>query len=343
MNFWRHLGALPISSALLLSGCGGRQPQQTMLRPAGPMASRIEGLWWFIFWISLIVFVLVMAALTRAASARRVRGQAPPELHPDAAGEQRRFRRVLVCAGLTIVLLFVILVYSISTLGYMNALESKNPLTIEVVGHQWWWEIHYPNSDASMYVTTANEIHVPTKTPVVLLTSARDVIHSFWAPNLQGKRDLIPGYQTAIWFQADQEGIYRGQCAEFCGAQHAHMAFYIVAEGSDKFRAWLEQQRKPANNPSDAVAQHGEEVFLKGECVMCHTIRGTGAGARLGPDLTHLASRSTIAAGTLPNNAGSLAGWIANSQSVKPGNRMPPISLPSQDLQALIKYLQTLN
>ncbi len=332
-----------MAASVLLFGCGGKQPQQTMLRPVGPMAGRIEGLWWFIFWITLAVFVLVIVALTAAASTRRVEGALPPEIHPDETGEQRRFRRVAVCTGLTFAVLFVILVYSIRTGAYMNALVSKNPLTVEVVGHQWWWEFHYPNSDASMYVVTANEMHVPVKTPVVLLTSATDVIHSFWAPNLQGKRDLIPGYQTAIWFQADQEGTYRGQCAEFCGAQHAHMAFNVVAETPEKFRAWLEQQRKPANNPADAVAQHGQEVFLRGPCVMCHTIRGTGAGARVGPDLTHLASRSTIAAGSLPNNAGSLAGWITNSQAIKPGNRMPPISLPAQDLQALVKFLRSLN
>jgi cytochrome c oxidase subunit 2 len=220
---------------------------------------------------------------------------------------------------------------------------SQNPVTIEMVGHQWWWEIHYPNPDASMYVVTANEVHVPVKTPVVMLTSSRDVIHSFWAPNVQGKRDLIPGYQTAIWFQADQEGTYRGQCAEFCGHQHAHMAFYIIAESADKFHAWIEQQRKSASDPRDPIAKRGRDIFLNGPCIMCHTIRGTVAGSRVGPDLTHLATRKTIAAGTLPNTAGSLAGWISNSQSVKPGNRMPPITLPAQDLQVLIKYLQSLN
>jgi cytochrome c oxidase subunit 2 len=337
----RNAGVFVIT--VLLCGCGGKQSQQTMFHPAGPMASRVESLWWFIFWITIVVFVLVWIALTTAATTRRVGVQVPPDIHPDEGGEQRRLRRVLVLSGITVAVLFVVLVYSIRTGAYMNALQSKNPLTVEVVGHQWWWEIHYPNSDASMYVTTANEMHVPTNTPVVLLTSSRDVIHSFWAPNLQGKRDLIPGYQTAIWFQADHEGVYRGQCAEFCGEQHAHMAFYIVAESPQKFQAWLDQQRKPANDPGDPVARHGQEVFLRAPCVMCHTIRGTGAASRIGPDLTHLASRSTIAAGTLPNNPGSLAGWIANSQSIKPGNRMPPISLPSQDLQALIKYLRTLN
>jgi cytochrome c oxidase subunit 2 len=225
---------------------------------------------------------------------------------------------------------------------YGHSLESKNPITVQVIGHQWWWEVQYPNTDASMWITTANEIHVPVGKPIVLLTSSRDVIHSFWAPNLQGKRDLIPGYQTAIWFQADKEGVYRGQCAEFCGAQHAHMAFYIVAEPMDKFQQWLLGQRDPAPEPSSEVTKHGRDVFLSGTCIMCHTIRGTNAGSRVGPDLTHLASRSYIAAGTLPNNPGSLGGWISDPQSIKPGVRMPPNPLKSEDLQALVAYLQTL-
>jgi cytochrome c oxidase subunit 2 len=334
------LAALP----LFASACAGAQPQQSALNPAGPMSAEIENLWWFIFWITLVVFVLVIAVLTAGTWRRSVDGALPPELHPDPAGEQRHGRYVLVCGVLTVLILFVVLIYSVRAGRdvYGHSLESKNPITIQVIGHQWWWEVQYPNSDPSMWITTANEIHVPIGKPVVLLTSSRDVIHSFWAPNLQGKRDLIPGYQTAVWFQADKQGTYRGQCAEFCGAQHAHMAFFIIAEPMDKFQQWLENQKKAAPEPTDEVTKHGRDVFLSSPCIMCHTIRGTVAGSRVGPDLTHLASRTTIAAGTLPNNRGSLAGWIADSQSIKPGNRMPPNALKSEDLQALVTYLETL-
>jgi cytochrome c oxidase subunit 2 len=194
-----------------------------------------------------------------------------------------------------------------------------------------------------MTVTTANEIHVPTGVPVVLLLTSADVIHSFWAPNIQGKRDLIPPYQNAFWIQVDNEGVYRGQCAEYCGHQHAHMAFELVAESPAKFQAWQQAQVKPAAEPGDPEAKRGEQIFLSGPCVMCHTIRGTPAGSHVGPDLTHLASRRTIGAGTLPNTPGNLAGWIMDSQRIKPGNRMPPISLSGDDLTALLTYLRTLN
>lgn len=325
-----------------LWACGGQQSQQTMMRPAGPMSSRIESLWWFIFIIAIIVFVVVWIFLVGAAAKRKVNAQLPPDIHPDRNREQRYLRRVVVASGLTLVILFGILGHSVVTGKYMYSLESKNPVSIQVYGHQWWWEVQYPNDDASLWVTTANEIHVPIGVPIVLQTRSKDVIHSFWAPNIHGKRDLIPGHSSAIWFQVDQEGTYRGQCAEFCGAQHAHMAFYIVAEAPQKFQAWLDQQRKPAPDPVNPTLAHGKDVFEKGTCVMCHTIRGTNAGSRVGPDLTHLASRISIGAGTLPNNAGALGGWISDPQAVKPGVRMPPNPLPSQDLQALIAYLQTL-
>jgi cytochrome c oxidase subunit II len=339
LHHWR---SVVLTSVLTLWACGGQQPQQSMTRPVGPMSSRIENLWWFIFVIAVVVFVLVWCFLASAAAKRRIHEQLPPDLHPDPAREQRYLRRVIVATGISVVILFAILGHTVITGKYMYSLESKNPVSIQVYGHQWWWEVQYPNNDASLWVVTANEIHVPVGVPVVLQTGSKDVIHSFWAPNIQGKRDLIPGHSSAIWFQVDREGTYRGQCAEFCGLQHAHMAFYIVAESKEKFQAWLDQQRKPAPDPANATVAHGRDVFEKATCVMCHTVRGTNAGSRVGPDLTHVASRISIGAGTLPNNAGSLGGWIADPQAIKPGVRMPPNPLPSQDLQALVAYLQTL-
>jgi len=331
-----------VAALLVLAGCGGLQDQQTMMRPGGPMAARIEDLWWFIFVIALVVFVIVFALFSGAIATRRVRGQAYPQIEHDPVVEQRHLRIVISATVLTVLVLFSILGYSVVVGKKMNSLVSKNPVSIQVIGHQWWWEVRYPNPQADLTVTTANEIHLPVGMPVVLQTSSADVIHSFWAPNLQGKRDLIPGYSNAIWFKADREGTYRGQCAEFCGHEHAKMAFYVVAESQDKFYAWLDQQRKPAPDQPNEVLAHGRDVFVKSTCVMCHTVRGTDAGSRVGPDLTHLGSRISIAAGTLPNNPGSLGGWIADPQSIKPGVKMPPNPLPAEDLQALVQWLQSL-
>jgi cytochrome c oxidase subunit 2 len=215
-------------------------------------------------------------------------------------------------------------------------------LQVRVTGHQWWWEVQYRDSSPQKWATTANEIHVPVGRPVVFELRSTDVIHSLWPPNLNGKRDLIPGNENSIWFQADSAGVYRGQCAEFCGHQHAKMAFLIVAEPPDSFAAWLVRQRDTAHTPTDSVAMRGQEVFLASSCVMCHAIAGTPAGSRIGPDLTHLASRRTIAAGTLLNTRGNLARWIVNPQTIKPGVRMPPNKLDADDMQALLTYLETL-
>jgi cytochrome c oxidase subunit 2 len=184
-------------------------------------------------------------------------------------------------------------------------------------------------------------MHIPVGQPIVLKLTSHDVIHSFWAPNLHGKRDLIPGHVTTIGFQADKPGVFRGQRAEFCGYQHA-MAFLIVAESPDEFSAWLDQQRRPAAQPLDAVQQRGQEVLLSSPCMMCHTIQGTPAGGKVAPDLTHLASRRTIAAGTLPNTPGHLAGWIIAPQNIKPGSNMPPNTLDPDALQSLLAYLMSL-
>jgi cytochrome c oxidase subunit II len=325
----------------LLAACNNHG-NQDVLNSAGIQAHRIEHLWWLIFWVTLTIFVLVLVFLGSAIWQRNDAGMtSPPEPHQKDR-EARLSVGVSAAVLITIVILFVLLVASISTGKAVASLQSKHPVTIEVTGHQWWWEVHYPDPIAGNIVVTANEIHVPVGVPVVLNSTSQDVIHSFWAPNIDGKRDLIPGYQTAVWFQADREGVFRGQCAEFCGHQHAHMAFFLIAEAPDKFQAWLQHQRQPSSTPTDPVALHGQQVFLSSTCVMCHTIRGTEAGSKNGPDLTHLASRGTIAAGTLPNTPGNLAGWILDSQSIKPGNHMPPNSFSSDDLQALLTYLEGL-
>jgi cytochrome c oxidase subunit 2 len=299
-------------------------------------------LYWTIFWIAFVVYVLVVLAFTRAATRNRVRDKEPVPVLQNPPGELGAMIAVNSAVVITVITLFIILVMSVITGKKVEGLTSKNPITIQVTGHQWWWEVTYPNSQADQTVTTANEIHVPVGKPVAILTNSADVIHSFWPPNIRGKRDLLPGYQNAFWIQVDEPGIFRGQCAEFCGYQHAHMGFAIVAESEDDFSKWLDKQRKSAEPPTEDEIIRGQQVFLSRACVMCHTIRGTGAASRMGPDLTHLASRHMIAAETLPNTRGALAGWIVDPQSTKPGSQMAPNPMPPDDLNALLAFLQSL-
>jgi cytochrome c oxidase subunit II len=316
--------------------------RHNMLQPVAPQASQIEWLYWTIFWILFVVYVLMIVAFTKTAVANRTGATGPLPVMTDEEGDRGAKWAVGTATGVTVITLFAVLVMSIVTGKKAAGLTSKNPVTIQVTGHQWWWEVTYPNSQADQTVSTANEIHVPIHTPIVLLTNSNDVIHSFWPPNVTGKRDLIPGYSSAMWFQIDQPGIYRGQCAEFCGLQHAHMGFSIIAQSVEDFQSWEQQQLKPANEPSTPEATRGRAVFLTHSCLMCHTIRGTDAGSRFGPDLTHVASRNMIAAETLPLTAGALAGWIVDPQRIKPGVRMSPNPLAPDDLQAIVAYLQSL-
>jgi cytochrome c oxidase subunit 2 len=314
----------------------------------GRQAGIIEREWWVFFWILAIVFVVTMVALARALTKRTDRPLDEPS--PASSGgqyaphEQRSMTLAVGSAvGVSVIVLFVLLVVSISTSKSIRRFESKNALTIQVMGHQWWWHIKYQDPVASQSFQTANEIHIPVGEPVVILTSSNDVIHSFWAPNITGKRDLIPGYQNALWIQADKVGRYRGQCAEFCGHQHAHMAFYIIAEDKADFEKWKQAQIQPAPTPTPgSVQDKGMQKFLAAPCVMCHTVRGTQAGGAVGPDLTHVASRTTIAAGTLPFDHVNLQQWIRNAQAVKPGVRMPAMQLTDADLNAITMYVESL-
>ncbi|HEX6533157.1 MAG TPA: cytochrome c oxidase subunit II [Gemmatimonadaceae bacterium] len=341
MRAWRHGTAFPI--ALVAVG----QHAQSALDPAGPQGDRFIGLWWLSLAISVAVFVLVVIALLVAALRRRHEPVAvEPVVAPEPAGERSLGRVVNAAVAVTVVLLFVWLVASVRTGRAYTSLRAagsaRAPVEVTITGHQWWWEIEYPDTNPSLRVTTANELHVPVGRPVVLKMTSTDVIHSFWAPNLGGKRDLIPGHVTTMWFQADTPGVYRAQCAEFCGYQHAHMALMVVAEPAGRFRAWLAAQRQPAAPPTDSLRARGERVFLGADCTLCHSIAGTPAGGRQGPDLTHVGSRLTLAAGTLPNTRRNLAGWIVDPQSTKPGSLMPQNPLGSEDLQALISYLEGL-
>jgi cytochrome c oxidase subunit 2 len=323
-----------------LAGCKLNR-QQSALEPAGPQAAQLEGLWWFAFWISVAAYVLTIAALLYATFRKR-REHEPRVLQPTLSSERRPVRWIVAATGATIALLTVFLVVDLLTGRALEAIERKQALTVRVTGYQWWWRVEYRDTVPSRVVVTANELHIPVGRPVMIEAVSGDVIHSFWVPSLHGKRDLVPGLKNRLWIQADRPGIYRGECAEFCGHQHAKMAFVVVAESQEQFDRWYAGQLREAEPPTDPLRAQGLQVFQSKACAVCHQIRGTLAGGHVAPDLTHLASRRTLAAGALPNTRGHLGGWIVDPQSIKPGTRMPPNNLEPDELHALLAYLEGL-
>ena len=326
---------------ILLSNCSGTQ---TALDPAGVSATAIHRIWLLLFWVSAAVWILVILALAWAMLRRRGRHDfsTVPEPQPHAPAERRIGVFVGTAVAATVVTLIALTVVSYSAGRGLFAESGDGAVSIEIVGHQWWWEVRYLAAEPSNSFVGANEIHIPVGETVRIILRADDVIHSFWVPNLHGKRDLIPGQVNVLYLSADRPGIFRGQCAEFCGAQHAHMALFVVAEPKESFAEWENKQRQSARTPQNEEQQRGHQVFMRGPCVMCHTIQGTMAGAITGPDLTHIASRLSIGAGRLPNTRGHLGGWILDPQTPKPGNLMPPNLLPPEDFQALLAYLDNL-
>jgi cytochrome c oxidase subunit 2 len=312
---------------------------QSVLAPAGVQASSIHSLWSLMLWVCVAVFAIVIAAvlvaLLRGNQNRLMRDRA-------RVPETALSRSVGAAVGLTVAVLIGLLTASVWTGRTLGPLHASGAVAIAITGHQWWWEIQYEDAVPSRRVITANELHIPTNRPVVFKVTSRDVIHSFWVPNLQGKRDLIPGYVTALWVQAERPGVFRGQCAEFCGMQHAHMALDVVAESDQDFEGWLDTMRQPGRDPPEPLSQRGRDVFMQARCATCHAIRGSEAGGQIAPDLTHIATRGTLGAGTLPNTPDNLAAWIQDSQRMKPGNQMPPNPLPADDLRAVVAYLETL-
>ncbi len=314
----------------MLTGCSEDAP--SILEPKGPGAERVEGLWWPMLWISTAVFLVVVAFLV-VAVLKAWRRDAKPD------NQARWGEPFIVVAGVIIpaLILASVFVVSLRAQAELSQPEQEPQLTVEVFGRMWWWEARYPNG-----AVTANEIHIPVGEPVRLRLATRDVLHSFWVPQLQVKTDMINGQVNEMWLQADEPGRYRGLCAEFCGLQHANMLFYVVAEPPDAFQAWLDNEARPGDEPTGALAREGRELFLSSTCAGCHAIRGTEAVSNAGPDLTHLARRETIAAGILPNDRENLARFIVDPQGVKPGAIMPPTDLNEDELEALLDYLQSL-
>jgi cytochrome c oxidase subunit 2 len=327
------------SIGLILSTLTGCQGWQSALDAHGPEARTLEHLFWTFVVVLGAVWIATMIALLMSLRRRRPPGEHPLTVH-------RATDRRMTIAVSTSVALTAIIVLSLTVLSYggQRALFSHKDgvLSMTIVGHQWWWEIQYEDQQPSRTFTTANEIHVPVGEPVLIKLEASDVIHSFWVPSLAGKLDLIPGRQNQIQIQADRPGIYRGQCAEFCGNQHAHMGMLVVAESREEFERWRERQISAAQPPSDPESQRGHDIFLTKPCLMCHQIRGTSAGGRVAPDLTHVGSRRTIAAGALETTRGNLAAWIVDPQGIKPGVHMPVVKLEPEEIQPLAIYLEGL-
>jgi cytochrome c oxidase subunit 2 len=252
--------------------------------------------------------------------------------------------RFVVYGGIVfpVVVLTALFVYSLTIAHSVLPGKDAADLRIEIVAHQWWWRVHYLDSSGRIDVVTANELRIPVERRVDLLLRSADVIHSFWVPSLAGKLDVIPGRVNRLRVTASRKGVFRGQCAEYCGGPHAQMAFYVFADTAENFDRWLAAQRVPAAEPRDPIEHRGRVVFLQ-HCSACHTVRGTTAEGTLGPDLTHLASRTSIAAGILANNRANIAAWVGSSQDIKPGNLMPSMNIFSgDDLRALAAYMSAL-
>jgi cytochrome c oxidase subunit 2 len=304
--------------------------------PAGDPATRLgHGL----ALVSIVVLVVITVLLLAAIYRRRAPAASPREL--TVSRDEGGVSWIYVGVAISTVVLVACMVWTLFTVAAVAMPARAADLTLEVTASQWWWNARYGQHDAAHVFDVANEIHIPVGKPVRLELSSADVIHSFWVPQLAGKTDVVPGQTNVMWLQADQPGIYRGQCGEYCGAQHAHMALYIVADPPEQYRAWTERQLADAAPAAAERVRAGAQTFIA-YCGACHRVRGTEAGGILGPDLTHLMSRRTIAAGLLPNTPGNLAAWISNAQALKPGSRMPTLALSGNDLAAVIGYLGTL-
>lgn len=326
--------ALLAATALAVAGCGSNG--QSALNPHSRPAHYITTLWWVMLIVATVVF---LGAVGLLAVSWVVRGREGAPL----VGKREGFNLgMVVLFGIGIPLVVLVSLFVVANFVVLPQTDApavaSTRLTIRVIGKQWFWEVRYPGTTA----VTANEIHIPVDTRVNLVAQTADVIHSFWVPELNRKIDMIPGRNNRILLMANRPGRYRGQCAEYCGTQHAHMSLYVFAEPPARFRAWLAAQARPRRAPATPAARHGESVFDANQCASCHTIRGTPARGNVGPDLTHVASRTTLASLTIPNTRANLSAWIRDPQRVKPGNRMPTLPLSTPDRQAIVSYLETL-
>jgi cytochrome c oxidase subunit 2 len=315
--------------AASLGGCAGAQ---SALAPAGPAAARLATLFWGLTLGSIFIWLLVVALAVYAA-------YFPHE------GKRRKLARSLIVGGgvvLPSVVLTGVLLYGLALLPELLAPAPVGSLKVELIGYQWWWEVRYLR-EGQEPIVLANEVRVPFGQPVEFELESRDVIHSFWIPALGGKMDMIPGRRTRLRLEADRAGVFRGACAEYCGTSHALMSFSVVALEPPAFATWLSEQAADARTPNAASTRQGAQLFVENGCGACHRVRGTEAVGRVGPDLTHVGGRLSLAAGALSNGHGELARWLVDTERLKPGVHMPQFGmLPRGDIQALAAYLESL-
>jgi cytochrome c oxidase subunit 2 len=327
---------------LVLSACGG---PQNALDSAGVQSGRIESLWWIFFWVTAVVYFVVITVLLVAILRRKRANESnTPETKPDASRERKASNIVKGAVVISAITLFTLMFTSFRTGRAVNSLSyDESPLEIQVTGNQWWWDFVYLDRVIpSRNIRTANELHLPVGRTVKLTLQSTDVIHSFWLPNMHGKMDLIPGYKSTFFLRPDEVGTYFGQCAEFCGYQHAKMRFAVTVESQEDYEKWAEAQRATPPPPNDAVARRGQQIFLQSVCTQCHAVAGTTASATVGPDLTHVASRYYIAAGSMHNVREEVKVWITDPQRIKPGVHMPMSNFNDDDLNALVTYIENL-
>lgn len=314
--------------AAFFAGCSSESPSS--LYPASGNAASISNLFYFIFWIAVAVFVIVEALLLY--SVIRFRRKSEDEMPQQIHGNTKLEIAWTLAPAIVLAIVFVLTWQTLNDLANVP----KNSLPVRVIAHQWWWEIEYP----SLGVFTANEIHLPAMQSASFTVESKDVIHSFWVPELGGKIDVVPGKKNVTWLDPKQTGTFHGQCAEFCGAEHALMRFNVVVESQEQFNSWAAAQKEKAA-PSDTLTQ-GMAAFTQLGCMACHTIEGTTAQGKVGPNLTHLASRTSIAAGSLDMNSVNLRAWITNPQAIKPGVSMPTLPMTPDQVTALMAMLQSL-
>jgi cytochrome c oxidase subunit 2 len=330
------------SLALLLGACS-YQTYQSAFGGAGAENRQFQALFWIFLGVCLVMYLLVIAFLAAGILRRRGASEAhvvEKGMHHDT---HPLMRSALIGWSALIGMGLAALTIASFVADRSMANAAAHPqLSLTVTANQWWWDISYDSSDPAKVARTANELHLPVGVPAHITLHSNDVIHSFWVPSLAGKQDLIPGRETDVTLVPKRVGVFRGQCAEFCGAQHAHMALAIVVDSVPDFLAWRDRQLQPAPAPTSPLALAGLRYVTTHQCAQCHTISSTPARGRVGPDLTHLASRSSIAAGTLPMGKANLYGWVANPQALKPGSGMPATGIEPDDLHAVVTYLETL-
>ena len=298
--------------------------RESMLYPAGPAAERIAGLWWEMLVVYGIVFLITMMLVVLALLARR-------REHPVLGS-----RFVFISGiGIPFIILMVMLVSAIRATVELGKIPVD--FQIKIVSHHWWFAVYYPDYG----IVDANEIHIPTGRVVSFELLSKGAVHSFWVPRLAGKKDMIPDHPIELRLSADDPGVFRGTCTEYCAGPHALMAFRLVAHEADEFEQWLRRHREPPPPPTDLQLRRGRRVFQEEGCAACHAIAGVSQ-SDTGPDLTWVGSRRTLGAGTVPNNKGNMSGWIADPQSIKPRNLMPPSYLSPEDLHGVVEYLRSL-